>query len=939
MKANSIDIEKEIIAIVHQLLLESGAEYSQRKITLDTSLQGNLGIDSFGRAELFQRIEKKFSIRLPDNLMAEAETLNDIVIQIPAIKITDKTNFINPIPSIKLEESFINPTPAKTLTDVLLLYAKGDPNRPHIYLHDDEGHEEVITYGQLFEKASRIAEALLKKGLKPGETIAIMQPTNPGFFYTFFGVLLAHCIPVPIYPPLRPHQIEAYAKQEAKILKNAEVRLLVTFHQAENLSKLLRAFIPSLKSITTVSNLLKTEEKAPFWPAKEDDFALIQYTSGSTSAPKGVLLTHQNLLANIRAYGEAIAVSPNDICVSWAPLYHDLGLIGMWFGSLYHGVPLRLMSPLAFLNRPERWLWAIHYNRGTISGGPNFAYELCVRKIEPAMIEGLDLSSWRVAANGAEAIQAKTLARFTEKFSPYGFKAETHLPVYGLAESTVCVATSPLNRLPRIDKIERKAFEEKLQAIPSTDSKESNYLEFVACGKAIPGHAVRIVDSNNIVLPERYIGQLQFKGPSSMQGYFGNPEATLAIYHDGWWDSGDLAYIGEEEIFITGRKKDIIIKTGRNLYPAEIEELTAEVQDIRKGCVVAFGINDPKKGTEKLIIVAETHDNKPADPDSIKRAINEKILTALDVLPDQIILVPPRTIPKTSSGKLQRAATKASFQAGKLTNAHKPLWWQISKIGLSGVGFKLGRLIKNFGKLLYTAYAGLLIFLCLIPIYLSLWIFPRRIVSIICKIGARILFILAFCPLSIRNQKYLYQKHPVIFIANHSSYVDALLLLAILPTNTLLIGKKELNRNPLFRRFMEKLKFIAVDRTSVSQGLEDTKAMEKAILDGFSIAIFPEGTFTYGTGLRPFRLGAFKVSSTTNTPICPIAINNTRHLLRGDERLAKPTHLKITVTPLLFPTGKSWQEMTDLKNKARNQIAEFCGESTLDLITPSALSQ
>ena len=266
-----------------------------------------------------------------------------------------------------------------------------------------------------------------------------MQPTNPGFFYTFAGVLLANCIPVPIYPPLRPHQIEAYAKQEAKILRNAEVRMLVTFHEAEHLSKLLRAFIPSLKHVTTVNSLLKNDEKASFFGAKADDFALIQYTSGSTSAPKGVLLTHQNLLSNIRTFGEFGHMNHQDVLVSWVPLYHDLGLIGMWLSSLYHGIPLVVMSPLTFLTRPERWLWAIHYHRGTISGGPNFAYELCIRKIEPEQIEGLDLSSWRAAVNAAEAIQPKTMERFTEKFAPYGFKPEAYRPAYGLAESTVCL--------------------------------------------------------------------------------------------------------------------------------------------------------------------------------------------------------------------------------------------------------------------------------------------------------------------------------------------------------------------------------------------------------------------------------------------------------------------------------------------------------------------
>lgn len=922
------NVETELTAIVQQLLVESGIEFTQRKITLDASLQRHLGIDSLGRAELFQRIEKKFGIQLPDNVFSEAETLNDIA---KAIHKAAPPNKIHPheIYQHTSEKSIINPAQAKTLIDVLLLYATGDPDRPHIYLQDEQGREETITYGKLFDNSLRVAHALLKRGLAPGETVAIMQPTNPGFFYTFFGVLLANCIPVPIYPPFRPQQIESYAKQEAKILRNAEARILVTFHEAEQLSKMLRAFIPSLKAVTTVNSLLKSEEKAPIFRAKEDDFALIQYTSGSTSAPKGVLLTHQNLLANIRAYGRAIQVTSKDITVSWAPLYHDLGLIGMWFGSLFHGIPLVLMSPLTFLNRPERWLWAIHYHRGTISGGPNFAYELCVRKIEPAMIEGLDLSSWRIAVNGAEAIQPKTLERFTEKFAPYGFKPETHLPVYGLAESTVCVATSPLNRVYRLDRIERKAFEEDLRAIPTTDP---NSLEFVACGKPIPDHDVRIVDESNQALPERHIGQLQFKGPSSMQGYYGNPDATLAIYHDGWWDSGDLAYLADGEIFITGRKKDVIIKTGRNLYPAEVEELSSQVQGVRKGCVIAFGTIDPQRGTEKLIIVAETRDKKPAHPDEIIEQITEKIVGALDVAPDQVVLVPPQIIPKTSSGKLQRAACKAAYLSGKLKKHRAPMWLQLTKIGMNVGWLRMQKQLANAAKFFFTCYMLILIGITLLPIYLAALVFPRHIFAPILKFWGRMIFFLSLCPISIKGKENLLKQHPMIFAANHASYIDAVLLIAFLPTQTVFSGKQELSKAPIIGRFMRKLQYISVERTD-AKGIENTKLMEQAINSGFSLAIFPEGTFSYGAGLRPFRLGAFKIAAETHTPICPIAIDGTRHILRGDERLLKPGSINITINEPIIPSGKNWQEMTNLKNQVRALIAKDCGEPSLDLIT------
>lgn len=933
MKTSTISIEEQLLTLTQQLLAESGEEYAHRHLKLDSSLQRHLGIDSLGRAELFARIEKQFGIQLPQQLLAEAETLNDILKGILSAS-PEKIEYSHQKIIHTLEDTHIDPSNAKTLIDVLLLYATQFPERPHIYLQNEQGKEEVITYGKLLDMSLRIAFALLERGLRYGDTVAIMQPTNPGFFYTFYGVLLAGCIPVPIYPPFRPHQIEAYAKQEAGILTNAEVRLLVTFQQAEKLSQLLRAFVPSLKDIVTVDDLLQATLKAPIYKGNSDDLALIQYTSGSTSAPKGVMLTYQNLLANIRAYGKAIQITSQDVAVSWTPLYHDLGLIGMWFGSLYHGVPLIIMSPLTFLSRPEKWLWAMHYHRGTISGGPNFAYELCVRKINPAYLEGLDLSSWRLAFNGAEPIQPKTLERFTQKFSAYGFKNEVHFPVYGLAESAVCVATSPLNRGPRIDVIEREAFEVNRRAVPVKDNKTKNALEFVACGKPIPDHAIRIVDETGKVLPERQVGQLQFKGPSSMQGYLGNSEATKAIYHEGgWWDTGDFAYIADEEVFITGRIKDLIIKAGRNLYAAEIEELTGQVPDIRKGCIIAFGVTDKERGTEKLIIVAETREKNPKHREAILEKINDVILHALDIAPDQIILVKPQVIPKTSSGKLQRSACKQLYLQGELGKNKLPASLQVAKLAFGFMKAKVTTSLQNAAKLLYTTYVAILLGVTLVPVFLSLWLFSQKRAAIICRAWARLICILAFCPILFSHKQNLFKKSPLIFAMNHSSYVDALLALAIVPAGTLFIGKSELAKTPIIRVFIQKLGAIVVDRMDTSHSIQDSKKIENALLQGHSVVIFPEGTFSYAIGLRPFKLGAFKLAAETHTPICPIVISGSRWILRGEERLAKPHFVKVIVGEPIMPEGSDWQEVMRLKQLTRDFMAKNCGEPTLDFMT------
>lgn len=780
------DIEQELISLTAQFLTESGHPY-KREIKLNDSLQRHLGIDSLGRAELFRRIEKHFDVSVTDKILAEAEALKDIVDYLETAKPSSARASEKRIIYSHGEYATVDPSPVNTLIETVQLYAEQAPNKPHIYFQNENGQEEIITYKQLYESALKVAWSLRELGLNEGETVAIMQPTQPGFFYTFIGVLLAGGIPVPIYPPFRMHMLEAYAKTEARILTNAGVRILVTFEQAEKLSHLLKAFVPSLKHITTVENLLQPNLlKNPF-QAKSNNFAFIQYTSGSTADPKGVLLSHANLIANIRAYGKGIAVNPDDVAVSWLPLYHDMGLIAMWLGSMYFGIPLVLLTPFSFLNHPEKWLWAIHYHRGTLTGAPNFAYELCVRKIEPPMIEGLDLSSLRLSANGAEKVYPRTLEEFIKKFKPYGFAPTALLPVYGLAESTVGLSIPPLNQKYRVDYVERKAFEEDQKAIPVDNDKSA--LAFVSCGFPLEGHQIRIVDDQGNVLPERSVATLQFRGPSSMQGYYNNPRATAAIYHDGWWDSGDLAYMADGEVFITGRRKDLIIKSGRNIYPAEIEELVGAIKGVRQGCVVAFGVTDTNRGTEQLIVVAETRETDKAKRESLTEQINDAIASTLDIVPDEIVLAPPHAVPKTSSGKLQRAASKTKYLAGHLGKKQTPPWMQMSNLGLQWSMRKGIAGIKRIGKFFYTSYVALLVLLTLPPVYFMVLFASRSTATKITRAWAKLIQLMLFIPLKVEGKENLKQKEPVIYAANHASYIDSVIMLMVLPEDTRIIGK------------------------------------------------------------------------------------------------------------------------------------------------------
>ncbi len=921
------EAEKVLLTIVRDFLSEFKTERAVNQLNINASLERDLGIDSLGRVELFLRIEKGFSIHFDDALMIEANTLKDIAVAIQKagpIHQTVLNAFTTP-----LEKTKFDPLSSKTLTEVLIRRAEEEPNRPHIYLQDEHGQEVIIRYGQLLKLATAVAGGLYKQGLKPGQTVAIMLPTCPQFFYAFFGVLLAGGIPVPIYPPLRADRIEEYAFREAVILNNAEVRILITFDKIETLAKLLRVFIKSLTAVTMVELLLNMQVRPPVVTPKSYDPALIQYTSGSTSDPKGVLLSHHNLLSNIRAFGNAIQLSPSDVGVSWLPLYHDMGLIGAWLGSLYHAFPLTVLSPISFINRPERWLWAIHYHRGTVSAGPNFAYELCVRKIDDANIQGLDLSSWRLALNGAEAVDPKTLERFTKKFAPYGFNPEALQPVYGLAESSVALTIPPLNRLPRIDRILREAFEKEQQAVPATE----NVLEFVSAGLPIPDHDIRVVNQQGQEVGDRVVGSLQFTGPSAMLGYYRNIAATESIYHDGWWDTGDYAYVSEGEVFITGRKKDIIIKAGRNLYPQEIEAITAEVSDVRKGCVIAFGVRDLKRGTEKLVVVAETHETKTQLHHHIISHIIEKISVVLGIPPDEVVLVPPRTLPKTSSGKLQRSLCKEMYLAGTLVQRGLPVKLQVTKLFLKGIGSTFLQLVKKSFKYLYTSYVGvLLLFFCPIT-YIAITVLSSHTAAKVCRYLTRILLKLSFFPLEIKGLDNIKPIQPLIFVSNHASYLDSLLLLAILPTSVAFVGKKEILNWPLIGRVVKKLQYPTVNRIDFSKSLNDLEPIKEMLQQGRSLVIFPEGTFTDALGLRPFKLGAFKLAAESRTPLCPISLSGTRAFLRGDHLLLNWNPIKITLSEPLMPRENSWEEINRLHKLSREAIAKHCGELSIDLIS------
>ena len=656
-----LSLVRDFVCDLHPHLRERG------RFELDASLESDLAIDSLARMELMVRLERKFSVTLTEQVMANAETPRDILRALQGAHSSNATSTLEQSQQVDHAE-LAKPEQAQTLVEVLNWHADRHPDRIHMYFYGEDDKAQPITYHLLRERAREIAAGLQAVGLEPGQSAAIMLPTCVEYFHCFLAILMCGAIPVPIYPPMRLSQMEDHIRRHAQILSNAKAAILITFDQVKPVAMLLRSRVDTLKRIVTADELRRTETPVETAKVSEDDIAFLQYTSGSTGNPKGVVLTHRNILANIRAMDLALATGPNDVFVSWLPLYHDMGLIGAWMGSLYVGFNLVLMSPLAFLARPARWLRAIHTHRGTISGGPNFAFELCLARVNDEDIEGLDLSTWRVAFNGAEPVSADTLRRFQQRFAAFGLQAEAIAPCYGLAEVTLGLGFSPPGRGLLTDRVQREALAVEGLAVPVGDDNNSDLdaLEVVACGQPMAGYQVRVVDANGRELPERHQGRLQFKGPSTTSGYYRNPEATQALFDGDWLESGDLAYIAGGDIYLTSREKDMIIRAGRNIFPYELEEAIGDLPAVRKGCVALFGIVDKRTQTEKLIVVAETRETEDTVLANLRQQIAELSIGVIGLPPDDIVLAPPRSVLKTSSGKIRRSATADAYQAGTL---------------------------------------------------------------------------------------------------------------------------------------------------------------------------------------------------------------------------------------------------------------------------------
>ncbi|MEV4234528.1 MULTISPECIES: fatty acyl-AMP ligase [unclassified Nocardia] len=525
---------------------------------------------------------------------------------------------------------------------------RGDSDGEIAWRHDD-----------LASAAGRTAAALAAEGVEPGDRVMLCLPTSPEFVTAFFGALLLGAVPTAVATPGGFGSADIFRDKFTRLLSYLEPAAVVATR-----SVLAGGELPDAVAAID-GDVLHAWACSPDAPTlaprlpEPEDLAFIQATSGSTGTPKGVQITHANLAANCEQIAQAAAMGAGDTWVGWLPLHHDMGLIGGFLTPVFRGIDAVLMPPSRFLRSPGDWLRAVGRYRGTFTAAPNFAYGYAAARVADAELEGVDLSSWRFLFCGAEPIHPPTVQSFVDRFAAWGLPKDALVPCYGMAEASLAVTVNRPHAPVAYDSVSRRALTGNGVALDISED-DVDAMNIVDCGAPLPGTEVRIVDADGVVCGADVVGRIQFRGPSMTIGYFRLPEETAAATRDGWWDTGDIGYLRDGRLRITGRHKDLIIIRGANYLPTDFELAAQEVAGVRLGGVAAVGHSDIRGLSEELHLIVESG-AEATEHDALRRAVRVAVSKRTGVLPAGVRVVPPRSIPKTTSGKVQRAEARRLF--------------------------------------------------------------------------------------------------------------------------------------------------------------------------------------------------------------------------------------------------------------------------------------
>ncbi len=551
-------------------------------------------------------------------------------------------------------------TVAQAIAEVGRYYPEHD-----MVFQDLAGKETAFTFVELERETAVRATALFDLGLAKGDRFGMVVIEPEDFVLTFLAALRSGIVPVPLYPPMSFASLDAYHERTAKVLASAEARVVFASTRLQNVLWSLVDAVPSLERLLPIESLRGLTTRGTLPAIAPSDVAFLQYTSGSTADPKGVVVTQGSLIANAKGIiGESLHLDPekNEKGIHWLPLYHDMGLIGFVIAPLVNGCGSVHLPTMRFIKKPSIWMDAMHRHRGTATFAPNFAYALAMKRVTPEDLAGWDLSCLRVLGCGAEPIHPETMRQFADLFATHSkLPRNAIMPAYGMAEATLAIALKRCDDMMRTVIVDAETFQQTGTVSDPVEDRPAS--EYVSCGAPFSGHEVSAFDEQGNLLPEGREGELWHRGPSVAAGYFRNPTATAEAFRaDGWLRTGDLGFVLDREVFVTGRLKDLIILNGRNVHPQAVEWEIADLDGVRKGNVVAFSV--PGESSEQLVVVLETRDG--ADSDAVTVAVKAKVQKELAITVADVVCLGAGDLPKTSSGKLQRRKTRQQYLEGAL---------------------------------------------------------------------------------------------------------------------------------------------------------------------------------------------------------------------------------------------------------------------------------
>jgi fatty-acyl-CoA synthase len=552
-----------------------------------------------------------------------------------------------------------------TFTDILRDFYEREPERVTVTLQHPGQPDFPITYRELIERSNDYAAAYARAGLQPGDVVILILQHGRDLVYSFWGAVLLGAIPSMMPFLTEKLSPDRYRADLSALFLHSHPTGVVTYPEFESdVRTMVSECGDSVREVFITDRVERRDNldfsSLPGMNSLDTDVVLLQHSSGSTGLQKGVALSHQAIFNHLDAYAASIRLTRDDVIVSWLPLYHDMGLIACFLMPILRGVPVVQMSPFDWVRAPYRMLQTISAYHGTLTWVPNFAYNFCAQKIRDRDLEGVDLSSWRASVNTSEPVKFKSHQMFYERFKSFGLRLETLQTSYGMAENVFAATQNDVTTLPYAEEVDRESFSAERIARPAFDGRPA--LQMMSCGKPIPHTVIRVVDDKGRDLPERHIGEIVLKSNCMLTEYYNRPDLTKkAFLPGGWYMSGDYGYMFNGEIFVAGRKKDMIIVGGKNIYPQDLETLACEVPGVHPGRTVAFGLFDESQGTEEVVIIAEVGTDDEGEHERVANEIRQYVTKNSAIALRHVRVVGPKWVLKTSSGKVARTANKEKF--------------------------------------------------------------------------------------------------------------------------------------------------------------------------------------------------------------------------------------------------------------------------------------